>query len=208
MRFPETIISVAAHLERDNIDTDAIMPSRELTQASRVGLASSLFAAWRYLDEDKRLKNPNFILNQKPFDEASIIVSGENFGCGSSREFAVWALVDFGIKVIFARSFGSIFYANCIRNDIAPLVLGAEAHRQLSTALNHHPGTKLMVSLADQRVTAPNGLSIGFDIDARDKDILITGRDEIAMTLEQSQLIDDWRNADRLNRPWIYEADL
>lgn len=199
-----TITSTIALIDRDNIDTDAIMPSRELTQASRVGLADSLFAGWRYTDEAKTVPRDDFILNQEPFEKTQIILSGENFGCGSSREFAVWALVDFGIKAILAKSFGSIFLANCIRNDIAPLVLAPEEHERLRQSLLRQPSQQATLDLASQTLALCDGTELALQIDATSKQALLTGRDEIAITLEQRLAISAWREADIKRRPWLY----
>lgn len=191
-------IGIAAPLLRDNVDTDAIIPSREMKSVSKNGLADGLFAAWRYLDDTSKLANPDFVLNQQPYSDASILLSGENFGCGSSREHAVWALKEFGIRAIIAESFGSIFYRNCIANGVLPITLGKTQIQALATA------ARIEIDLAQQTV-ATDDLSYQFEIQENKKTYLLEGLDAIALTLDLcGDDIQDFRLQDRKLRPWLY----
>ena len=191
------VTSVAAPLMRDNIDTDAIIPSREIRSATKSGLADGLFAGWRYRDE-ARTPDPGFILNQPRFREAAILLGGSNFGCGSSREQAVWSLAEYGIRVIIAPSFNPIFQRNCIRNGILP----AEREPQpIADAADCQPIT---VDLARRLILGPAGQQWPFEVEADAATMLLEGLDEIALTLTQSDLISRWQAADRASRPWVY----
>lgn len=190
MNAPFTTHSgIAARLIRDNIDTDQIIPSREMKTVSKTGLANGLFAGQRYLSG--RDPNPEFVLNQPPFDRASILLSGNNFGCGSSREHAVWALKDFGFRAIIAESFGEIFYNNCVRNG----VLCTQLPRAEIAAL----GETVIIDLPEQRID-----SFRFDIPESDKTMLVGGLDPIAMTLKHQADIDAHIANDKKLRPWVY----
>jgi 3-isopropylmalate/(R)-2-methylmalate dehydratase small subunit len=187
-----TLTSVAAPLITDNIDTDAIIPSREMKSTGKTGLADGLFASMRYIDRDKLLRNPAFVLNQRDFVCAEILLSGANFGCGSSREHAVWALAEFGITCIIAESFAPIFYNNCIRNGVLPVVLDRATIRGFV-------GKILTVDLAAQKVNDHR-----FDIEAEAKMMLLEGLDAIDLTLKHCDAIAAWQAADKRARPWIY----
>jgi len=187
---PFTIhIGVAACLPMDNIDTDQIIPSREMKTVSKTGLGEGLFASQRYLRD--RVPNPDFVLNQSEFEMATILISGKNFGCGSSREHAVWALKDYGVRVVIAQSFGEIFYNNCVRNGILPIQLSASEIESL--------GRDVEINLMDQTV---NGIS--FEIASGEKRMLIEGQDGIALTLEHAAEISNWFDEDRNRRDWAY----
>ncbi len=198
--FPQPLTGIAAPLDsgalRDNVDTDAIIPSREMRSTGRTGLADGLFAPWRYSDADARAENPDFVLNQPKFRGASILLSGANFGCGSSREHAVWALAEYGIKVVIAESFAPIFYGNCIRNFILPITLDRSALEGLS-------GHEITVDLAAQSLTCGDA-TYPFDIDAEAKQMLAEGLDAIDLTLTQAQAITNWTASDKAARPWVY----
>jgi 3-isopropylmalate/(R)-2-methylmalate dehydratase small subunit len=189
-----TLTSVAAPLLRDNIDTDAIIPSREMKSVAKTGLADGLFAGWRY--KQGRLPNPEFVLNQPEFASARILLGGANFGCGSSREHAAWALAEYGFRVIVASSFNPIFRANCVRNGIVPVELNAQP-----LALATGP---LTVDLPSQSVTATGDRCWAFAIDAEAKAMLLEGLDEIGLTLQRSGIIAEFRHNDRALRPWAY----
>lgn len=189
-----SLTSIAAPLIRDNVDTDAIIPSREMKSVAKTGLADGLFAGWRYLEG--RRPNPDFVLNQPAFTGAQILLGGANFGCGSSREHAAWALAEYGFRVIVALSFNPIFRANCVRNGIVPVELDA-----WSLAAASGP---LTVDLPDQSVTAAGGQRWGFAIDAEAKAMLLDGLDEIGLTLLQAGAITAFRAHDRTLRPWAY----
>ena len=195
-RLPEAWGDDAAPLLVDNVDTDTIIPSREMRSTGRDGLADGLFAPWRYSDVDARTPNPDFVLNQDAYRSTAILASGENFGCGSSREHAVWALAEFGITAIIAVSFAPIFYANCLRNGIVPITLPREAVEGLA-------GAYVTVRLADQQVLVA-GKIYDFGIDAEAKQMLLEGLDAIDLTLKDNNAIESWTLADRTARPWVY----
>lgn len=200
-----TLTSVAAPLMRVNIDTDAIIPSREMKGVSKEGLSVGMFANWRYTDVDARVENPDFILNQEPFRKAEVLLSGENFGCGSSREHAVWALKEWGIRCVIAPSFGTIFYGNCVRNGILPVVLAEETVTAFAGAMEaSNGGEGLTVDLLQQTVTGPDGASHVFEIAPADKEMLIEGLDPIGVTLKRDQDILAFQERDKVERPWVY----
>ena len=193
---------VAAPLLRINIDTDAIIPSREMKRVSKSGLGAGLFAGWRYLDAAARTPDPDFVLNQPAFAGASILLAGANFGCGSSREHAVWALVEFGIRAVVAPSFGAIFYGNCIRNGLLPVELPEEVVRALAEATGD--ATPLRIDLERCVLESPRGDVHSFQIQPALRQMLLEGLDPIALTLKMSDQITAFETADRLARPWIY----
>ncbi len=190
-----TLTAIAAPLLRDNVDTDAIIPSREMKSTGKTGLAGGLFAGWRYLDAE-RTPNPEFVLNQPDFADARILASGVNFGCGSSREHAVWALAEYGVRCIIAESFAPIFHGNCIRNGIAPVVLEHQAIAALA-------GQPVDVDLAAQTVRCADRLW-RFAIDAEAKAMLLEGLDAIDLSLKHRDAIADFHARDRQRRPWVY----
>lgn len=196
---------IAAPLVRNNIDTDAIIPSVEMKRVSRHGLSDGMFAAWRYLDRVERVRNPNFILNQEAYQGASILLSGINFGCGSSREHAVWALSEYGIRVIIAVSFGAIFQSNCIANGLLPISLPADIVEQLVCFVDEDPSQhKLHIDLGKRTVTATEDFIVHFDVAESDADMLLNGLDPVAMTLRQDDQIHAFQEKDRNERPWVY----
>jgi 3-isopropylmalate/(R)-2-methylmalate dehydratase small subunit len=198
--FPQPLSGIAAPLHpgglADNVDTDTIIPSREMRSTGRTGLSEGLFAPWRYHDADDRTENPDFVLNRPQFREAKILVAGANFGCGSSREHAVWALAEHGIRAILAESFAPIFKGNCIRNLILPAALERGALEVLA-------GNEITIDLAFQEVRTPDA-SHAFEIDTEAKQMLTEGLDAIDLTLTQEHEIERWTVADRTQRPWIY----
>ncbi|MEL6824708.1 MAG: 3-isopropylmalate dehydratase small subunit [Pseudomonadota bacterium] len=196
---------IAAILMRDNVDTDQIIPSREMKRVSRDGLADGLFAGWRYTAPGSRVPNPDFVLNRPENHAASILVGGENFGCGSSREHAVWALKEYGFRVVIAKSFGEIFHGNCIRNGILPIALPAKQVERLAMA---PAPVKLQVDLEQQTLISsqdPDRL-ISFEIGAFAKRLLIDGLDPIALTMTQQDQIEAFFSDDAARRPWVYSA--
>lgn len=195
---------VAAALLRINIDTDAIIPSREMKRVSKQGLGEALFANWRYSDVATRQENPDFIFNQPTYRQASVLVAGDNFGCGSSREHAAWALKDFGIRVIIAPSFGSIFYANCVRNGILPVRLSQQQVEDLAAEIGSDRGVEFHVDLAAQMLSTPGGMGLHFEIGPGDKEMLLKGLDGIAVTQKRDADILAFIADDRLARPWVY----
>lgn len=186
------LTAIAAPLLRDNVDTDAIIPSREMRSTGKTGLADGLFAAWRYHDADTRIENSDFVLNQPEFRGAELLLSGRNFGCGSSREHAVWALAEYGVACVIAESFAPIFYSNCVRNGLLPVVLDGVTIRSLA-------GRMVTIDLAAQRVDEHR-----FDIGDEARQMLLKGLDAIDLTLEHGDAIAAWQAADRAARPWIY----
>ena len=196
---------VAAPLMRNNVDTDAIIPSREMKRVSRTGLGDGLFAAWRYTLPGGREPDPAFILNQAAYRNASILLSGSNFGCGSSREHAVWALSEYGIRAIIASSFGSIFYSNCIRNGVLPIVLQEAEVESLAADVERDPQARpLLIDLPAERVITVDNESFTFPIQLAQKHMLLEGLDGIALTQQHAEAIDTFEQRDRRQRPWIY----
>jgi 3-isopropylmalate/(R)-2-methylmalate dehydratase small subunit len=200
-----TLTAVAAPLLRANIDTDAIIPSREMKTVSKTGLADGLFAGWRYTQIGGREPNPQFVLNQPAYAHARILLGGENFGCGSSREHAVWALFEYGVRAVVAPSFSPIFYGNCIRNGIVPVKLGSSDIATLAAAgANDSALREVTVDLLAQQVRCGPHL-YRFEIEAEAREMLVEGLDAIDLTLKQRTAIEAFRTRDRVARPWIYE---
>lgn len=200
-------IGVAAPLLRINIDTDAIIPSREMKRVSKQGLGEGLFAGWRYQEPGSRDLNPEFVLNRPEYKDTSILLSGDNFGCGSSREHAVWALDEYGIRSIVAPSFGAIFYNNCIRNGLLPIVLDDSVIQDLAAQVEADPQSKkLRINLTDKVLTAPDGKTHSFDIEDSHREMLLEGLDVIGLTLRHESEINAFQARDRERRPWIYQS--
>ncbi len=200
-----TLSSIAAPLMRVNIDTDAIIPSREMKGVTKEGLSDGMFANWRYTDVDARVENPEFVLNQAPFRETEILLSGENFGCGSSREHAVWALKEWGIRCIIAPSFGTIFYGNCVRNGILPIILAEDVVKRFADAAERGAEAGVfIIDLPEQTVTSPDGGRHSFDIAPADKEMLVEGLDPIGLTLKRDTEIMAFQDKDKTERPWVY----
>ena len=183
-----TLTSRVACLPRDNVDTDAIIPSREMKSTGRTGLADGLFAPWRYIAG--RTPDPAFVLNAMP--DARILASGANFGCGSSREHAVWALAEWGIRAVIAESFAPIFRNNCIRNGVLPVVLAKDVIAEIA-------GQDVTIDLPAQTVEGHR-----FEIDAEAKAMLVEGLDAIDLTLKHAGAIAAFHRRDRVARPWVY----
>jgi 3-isopropylmalate/(R)-2-methylmalate dehydratase small subunit len=198
-----TLTAIAAPLMRVNIDTDVIIPSREIKGVSKVGLSAGMFANWRYSDPIKRIENPDFILNREPTRKAQILIAGANFGCGSSREHAVWAMAEFGFRAVIAPSFGAIYYGNCVRNGILPVRLPEDAVSALAAWVEADPaGHRVTVDLPQQTVTGP--ASYSFEIAPGDKEMLLDGLDPIGVTLKREPQIAAFEAKDRVRRPWVY----
>lgn len=196
-----SIEGIAAPLMRDNVDTDAIIPSREMKTVSKSGLADGLFAGWRYTAIDSRDPDPSFILNDPQFSEAQILISGANFGCGSSREHAVWALAEYGFRVVIAPSFSPIFQANCIRNGIAPVILSEDATDRLAAGAGR--GERVEVDLRSM-VVCQGERTWTFALDEEARTMLLEGLDMIQLTLKSSDDIAQFRGRDAERRPWVY----
>lgn len=198
------LTAVAAPMVRANIDTDIIIPSREMKSVSKTGLSAGLFAGWRYLAIGSREPNPQFVLNQPAFANARIILGGENFGCGSSREHAVWALHEYGIRAVIAPSFSPIFFGNCVRNGIVPVVMPARSIERLAAWVTADAqGNQLTVDLEHREVRG-SGLRHAFEIAAEAREMLLEGLDAIDLTLKNRADIDAFHRLDRKMRPWIY----
>lgn len=191
-----TLTSRAIPLLRDNIDTDAVIPSREMKSTGRTGLADGLFAPWRYSDAAARIAALDFPLNEPAAAGQRVLLAGANFGCGSSREHAVWALMEWGIGCVIAESFAPIFAANALRNGLLPVALPKAAIEAMAWA-------EVSVDLAAQTVTCGDAVH-AFEIAAEPKTMLLEGLDAIDLTLKARPAIDDWTAQDRLTRPWVY----
>ncbi|RYY27070.1 MAG: 3-isopropylmalate dehydratase small subunit [Sphingomonadales bacterium] len=198
-----TLTAIAAPMLRDNIDTDAIIPSREMRGTGKTGLADGLFAAWRYLGANGRYPDPAFVLNQPAFADAQMLLAGSNFGCGSSREHAVWALAEYGIRAVIAPSFAPIFAGNCMRNGIVPAPLPADAIAEIAA-----DGGPVTVDLAAQTVSLADGRSWPFAIGGEAKAMLLEGLDAIDLTFKHKAEIAAFQAADRSARPWIYFGEV
>lgn len=194
MRRFTSLTGIAAPLLLDNVDTDTIIPSREMRSTGRTGLAEGLFAPWRYIEG--RTPDPDFVLNQPEFAEAPILVAGANFGAGSSREHAVWALAEWGIRAVVAESFAPIFQANALRNGLLVVPLPRRAVVALA-------GDLVTIDLARQTVSA-SATPWRFEIDLEAKTMMLEGIDVIELTLKSLPAIDAWTACDRTARPWVY----
>lgn len=206
-----TLDGLVAPLDRANVDTDAIIPKQFLKSIKRTGFGPNLFDEWRYLDVGQpgqdcstRPKNPDFVLNQPRYQGAQILLARANFGCGSSREHAPWALEDYGFRVIIAPSFADIFFNNSFKNGLLPIVLPAEAVDVLFRECEAIDGYRLVVDLAAQTVTRPNGESISFDVDAFRKECLLNGWDDIGLTLRHADEIKAFEARRRAEHPYYF----
>jgi len=197
-----TLEGVGIPLDRANVDTDAVLPARFLKTIHRTGLGVHLFHAWRY-DEGGR-EAPDFPLNIPAYRGGMILVTGDNFGCGSSREHAVWALMDYGIRVVIAPSFSDIFYNNGLKNGLLPVRLPAAEVRRLLDRLLESPGGAISVDLPAQTITGPAGESYPFEIESFPKECLLKGQDEIALTLEHEPDIDRYEREWKAKTPWLF----
>ena len=194
-----TLKSIPAHLPIVNIDTDMIIPKQFLKTIKRTGLLKNLFFEMRYDDNGKEIRD--FVLNQAPFNQSKILIAGKNFGCGSSREHAPWALLDFGITCVISSSYADIFYNNCFKNGILPIVVSDENIKELSEYSNRKE--EILVNLPDQKIIYGNK-EIKFNIDQFKKKCLIEGLDDIALSLEKSEKILSFEKKLKLNKPWIF----
>ena len=195
---------VAAVLLRSNVDTDAIIPSREMKRVSKEGLGEGLFAGWRYLAGAGRQKNPGFVLNQDGYQGASILLSGPNFGCGSSREHAVWALDEYGIRCVIAPSFADIFFTNSFKSGLLPVALDTHTVDRLFREVEATLGYRLVVDLHTQTVTTPDGVDFHFDVDEFRKQCLLNGWDDIGLTLRHADDIRAYEIRRREEAPWLF----
>jgi len=209
----ETLTGIVMPLDRPNVDTDAIIPKQFLKSIKRSGFGPNLFDAWRYLDQGEpgkdntgRPLNTEFVLNQPRYQGAQILLARENFGCGSSREHAPWALLDYGFSVIIAPSFADIFYNNCFKNGILPIVLSAAMVEELFKQVEAEEGYQLNVDLAAQTITRPDGEVLSFEIDAFRKQRLLNGLDDIGLTLGHVDDIRAYEKKRQQEAPWLFKA--
>ncbi len=201
------IKGTVASIDRDNIDTDQIIPTEYLKSIKKFGFEDYLFDGWRYLDEGKlgitknqRMINPDFILNQEPFNKANILLTRDNFGCGSSREHAVWALRDFGFRVVIASSFGDIFYNNCFKNGVLPIKLPKD---QIDVMFSNKI-SDISVSLDSKKIEFNNSQEYSFDVEDNLLERIVLGLDDVDITLKYSDDIKLFEKIRRDNKPWIY----
>ena len=204
---------IVAPLDRANVDTDAIIPKQFLKSVKRSGFGPNLFDEWRYLDHgepgmdnSKRPLNPDFVLNQSRYKDAKILLVRDNFGCGSSREHAVWALLDYGIRVVIGPSFADIFYNNCFKNGVLPVVLAATVVDQLFIYVEDNEGFQLTVDLPAQTISIQDGEAFNFEIDGFRKNCLLNGLDEIGLTLESRDEIKRYEEKRRHEAPWLFDV--
>ena len=195
-----TLTGIAAPMPLLNIDTDMIIPKQFLKTIARTGLGKNLFDEMRYTPDGAEI--PDFVLNQPAWRNAEIIIAGDNFGCGSSREHAPWALLDFGIRCVIATSFADIFYSNCFKNGILPVVMPKEAVDQLMADARRGANARMSVDLPAQTVTTSDGQVFGFEIDPFRKHCLLNGLDDIGLTLEKSSAIDIFEKNNATLHPW------
>ena len=194
---------IVAPLDRVNVDTDAIIPKQFLRKVDRVGFGKHLFHEWRYSDYEGTKENPDFVLNQEPFRKATILLTRDNFGCGSSREHAPWALEDFGFRVIIAPSFADIFASNCVKNAILLTPLKSEEVDALFKQVLAKPGAQITADLEKQTVTGPDGKSYSFKIDSFSKTCLLKGLDQIGWTEQFQDKISAFEEKLKKEKPWL-----
>lgn len=202
---------LVAPLDRANVDTDAIIPKQFLKSIKRSGFGPNLFDEWRYLDvgqpgqdSSKRPRNPDFVLNQPRYQGAQILLARKNFGCGSSREHAPWALLDFGFRAVIAESFADIFFNNCFKNGILPIILPAAEIDALFAAVTATPGYRLHIDLERQLIERPDGVALPFAVDAHRKERLVNGWDDIGLTLLHADLIREFEQRRQREQPWLF----
>jgi len=202
---------LVAPLDRSNVDTDAIIPKQFLKSIKRTGFGPNLFDEWRYLDYGEpgkdcsgRPLNRDFVLNQERYQGAQILLTRENFGCGSSREHAPWALLDYGFRAVIAPSFADIFANNCSKNGVLAVALSAAEVDQLFAEVSETPGYRLDVDLETQQVTTPSGEAFAFAIDAFRKKCLLQGLDEVSLTLQHADEIRAFEDRRRQSEPWLF----
>ena len=197
-----TLSGIAAPMDMMNIDTDQIIPKLHLRTIKRTGLGKVVFDELRFNADGS--EKPDFVLNREPYRQASILVAGDNFGCGSSREHAPWALLDFGIRCIISTSFADIFYNNCFKNGILPIIVSKDDWRLLLHDAANPENPRLTVDLEALKITRSNGDRIVFEIDGFRRDCLLNGLDDIGLTLQKADKIDAFEAAQRDQQPWLY----
>jgi 3-isopropylmalate/(R)-2-methylmalate dehydratase small subunit len=211
MRAFKQLDGLVAPLDRANVDTDAIIPKQFLKSIRRSGFGPNLFDEWRYLDRGEpgkdctgRPVNPDFVLNQPRYQGASILLTRANFGCGSSREHAPWALEDFGFRALVGSTFADIFFSNCFKNGVLPIRLAAEEVDVMFAQALAQPGYRLRIDLEAQTVTRPDGEVLAFDVDPFRKHCMVNGLDDIGLTLSHADKIRDFEARRRLEQPWLF----
>jgi 3-isopropylmalate/(R)-2-methylmalate dehydratase small subunit len=205
-----TLTGILAPLDRANVDTDAIIPKQFLKSIKKTGFGPHLFDEWRYLDHGEpgmdltqRVKNPDFVLNQDRYENATILIARENFGCGSSREHAPWAIEDYGFRVILATSFADIFFSNCFKNGLLPIVLSGETIDRLFESTYTNNGYALTIDLENQSITLPSNEKISFQVDTFRKHCLMNGLDDIGLTMQHSETIKAFEKTYYQKNSWL-----
>ncbi|MFM7419299.1 MAG: 3-isopropylmalate dehydratase small subunit [Alphaproteobacteria bacterium] len=196
------LTGIAAPLPKANVDTDQIIPARFLKSISRLGFGKNLFANFRYKEDGS--ENPDFVLNQEPYRHAEVLIAFENFGCGSSREHAPWALLDFGIRCVIAPDFADIFHNNCFKNGVLPVRLPREICEKLMEDAKMSGNARISVDLERQVVVRPNGEEIPFQIDPLRRHLMLNGLDDIGQTMQHAPAIDGFEARQRAAQPWLY----
>jgi len=196
------LTGIAAPLPKANVDTDQIIPARFLKSISRLGFGKNLFANFRYKEDGS--ENPDFVLNQEPYRNAEVLIAFENFGCGSSREHAPWALLDFGIRCVIAPDFADIFHNNCFKNGVLPVRLPREICEKLMEDAKMGGNARISVDLERQMVVRPNGEEIPFQIDPLRRHLMLNGLDDIGQTMQHAPAIDGFEARQRAAQPWLY----
>ncbi|PTU31112.1 3-isopropylmalate dehydratase small subunit [Stenotrophobium rhamnosiphilum] len=211
MRAFTTVTATVAPLDRPNVDTDAIIPKQYLKSIKRTGFGQYLFDDWRYLDQGdldipvaSRRPNPEFVLNQDAYRGAQVLVSRENFGCGSSREHAVWALEDYGFRAVIAPSYADIFFNNSFKNGFLPIILKADEVQKIFEVVAKDAASEVTVDLPAQQVKLPSGEVFNFEIDEFRKDCLVRGLDEIGLTLQNADSIRAYEAQRKASAPWLF----
>jgi len=205
------VTGIVAPMDRPNVDTDAIIPKQYLKSIKRSGFGPNAFDDWRYLDpgapdidDATRRINPDFILNQAPYDKSQVLIARENFGCGSSREHAVWALEDFGFRAVIAPSFADIFFNNSFKNGMLPIVLDAEIVESLFNKVESKTGFEVTIDLQKQKVITEDGEEYPFEVEAFRKHCLLNGLDDIGLTLQHASEIKAYEEKTRQSAPWLF----
>ena len=202
----QTLTAKAAKLDQVNVDTDQIIPKQFLKKIERTGFGIHLFHDWRFLDDAGQKLNPDFILNQSRYQGAQILVAGDNFGCGSSREHAPWALDDYGFRAVIAPSYADIFYNNCFKNGLLPVILSEEQVEILFQEMEASEGYQLSIDLPSQTVTTDSGHQFSFELDQFRKECLLNGLDEIGLTLQHKDEIKEYETRRAAQHPWVFGA--
>jgi 3-isopropylmalate/(R)-2-methylmalate dehydratase small subunit len=205
MKAFQKLTGIAAPLDKANVDTDQLIPKQFLRKIERSGFGIHLFHDWRFKDDAGKVENPEFILNQSPYQNSKILLARDNFGCGSSREHAPWALEDFGFRSVIAPSFADIFYNNCFKNGMLPVVLKSDEVEQLFQFVGKNKGAEVTVDLETQSVVAGD-LKFSFSVDPFRKHCLWNGLDDIGLTLEKESLISKFESGQKQSCPWLYSA--